>query len=191
MHDLTARKRALRAETRQRRRARGEQLTVAAGEGILEQARLVIEERSASSIACYLSAPLEPNTRPLLNWAVDAGIRVLLPVTREDGLLDWVVADGTSERTHELGFPEATGERLDPMAVDDVDVFFLPASSVDRSGLRLGWGRGYYDRTLGSMTRTPPTFAIVHDDELVDAVPHEPHDMPVSGVVTPTRVVVF
>lgn len=185
------RKRALRAEIRQRRRARGELAQLADGDGIARQARELIGRLGARSIACYLSSAVEPNTRPLLNWAVDEGVTVLLPLTREDGLLDWVVADGSSERRHELGFPEAVGEALGPIAVNDVDLILVPAAAVDLEGMRLGWGRGYYDRTLGSMDRRPPVYAVVGDAEVLDEVPRERHDEPVDGAITPTRTIAF
>ncbi len=67
----------------------------------------------------------------------------------------------------------------------------MPAASVDRRGMRMGWGLGYFDRTLGSMEACPPVYAVIFDDELVDAVPTERHDQPVDGVVTPSGIVAF
>lgn len=55
--------------------------------------------------------------------------------------------------------------------------------------MRLGWGRGYFDKTIGSMEGCPPVYAVIYDSELIDEVPREIHDQPVSGVVTPTRTV--
>lgn len=55
--------------------------------------------------------------------------------------------------------------------------------------MRLGWGRGYFDRTLGSLTKRPPVYAVVYDHEVVDSVPKENHDQAVDGVVTPVRVI--
>ena len=52
-----------------------------------------------------------------------------------------------------------------------------------------GWGRGFFDKTLGSMARRPPAYAVIYDSELVDSVPLDVHDQPVTGVVTPTRTV--
>ena len=69
-------------------------------------------------------------------------------------------------------------------AVNDVDLMLIPAAAVDRDGTRLGWGRGYFDKTLGSMERRPPTYAVVFDSEFVDVVPSEPHDQPVPTVLT-------
>ena len=67
----------------------------------------------------------------------------------------------------------------------------VPAASIDRTGMRLGWGRGYFDKTLGSMETRPPVYAVVFDTELVEAVPRELHDQGVTGVVTPTRTLTF
>ena len=55
----------------------------------------------------------------------------------------------------------------------------------------MGWGRGYFDKTLGSMEKCPPVYAVLFDGELVDEVPRERHDQPVDGAVTPTRIVQF
>jgi 5-formyltetrahydrofolate cyclo-ligase len=55
----------------------------------------------------------------------------------------------------------------------------------------MGWGQGYFDKTLGSMEKCPPVYAVIFDDELVDSVPSEVHDKRVDGVVTPSGVVRF
>ena len=64
----------------------------------------------------------------------------------------------------------------------------MPAASVDRSGMRMGWGLGYFDKTLGSMERCPPAYAVIFDDEFVDEVPRERHDHGVDGVVMPSGI---
>lgn len=151
----------------------------------------LVTENGARFISCYLSAVNEPNTRDFLNWARDEGIRILFPITRDDGLLDWTSGDGETETEGLFGMPEPVGEILGPMVINDVDLILIPAAAIDASGMRLGWGRGYFDRTLGSMEKSPPVYAIVFDDEVLEAVPHELHDQAVSGVVTPTRIITF
>ncbi len=113
---------------------------------------------------------------------------MLLPVTRSDGLLDWAVADDTDEIAEGLyGLPEPTGEVLGPIAVNDVDLMIVPAAAVDRSGMRMGWGRGYFDKTIGSMEKCPPVYAVIYDSEVLDELPREVHDQPVDGIVTPSQ----
>jgi len=188
MHsDVDAQKRALRAEFRERRR----NLTALERErshtGLTEQLIALMAELDARSCSAYLPTADEPDISGFLDWAREQQIRVIVPRSRDDGLLDWGELTDTSLENGKFGIPEPIGQRLSPIAVNDVDVMILPASSVDQSGMRLGWGRGYFDRTLGSMAERPPAFAVVYDHEFVDAVPSDLHDQGVDGVVTPTR----
>jgi 5-formyltetrahydrofolate cyclo-ligase len=187
--EIANQKRALRAELKERRRNKPQLLQERETEELTAQLRRLVEKLEANSLSAYLSAPTEPNTRPFLNWARERGIRTLLPISRVDGLLDWTTGDGETEAMSQLGVPEAVGELLGPMAIDEVDVMLVPAASVDVAGMRLGWGKGYFDKMIGSMGKCPLVFAVLFDDELVDEVPRERHDEPVDGVVTPQRIV--
>jgi 5-formyltetrahydrofolate cyclo-ligase len=186
------RKRALRAELRERRRQQGARERESATEAITSRLIGLAESSGARSLAAYLSSSDEPNVRPFLAWTRRQGIRVLMPISRDDGLLDWVVlGDDDDEREGLFGMPEPVGEVLGPIAINDVDLIVVPAASVDRTGMRMGWGRGYFDRTLGSMERCPPVYAVVFDHELVDSVPSEVHDKRVDGVITPSATITF
>ncbi|KAA9144969.1 5-formyltetrahydrofolate cyclo-ligase [Microbacterium lushaniae] len=185
-------KRALRADLRERRQMQSESAREQAAHGLRGQLDELLERLGARSISCFLSTPSEPGTREFIDAAVERGIRVLLPITRADGLLDWAVAVTGGDVTAGLtGTPEPVGEVLGPIAVNDVDLLLIPAAAVDRTGMRLGWGRGYFDKTLGSMEKCPPVYAVVFDSEFVDEVPREVHDQPVTGIVTPTRTITF
>lgn len=191
MPDVESEKRALRAELRERRRIRTSARTTQDSAALTANLQKVTTEVGARSLSAYLSLPEEPDTRSFLQWAAEQGLRVLLPVARDDGLLDWAPYDGEGEDADILGMPTPTSELLGPIAINDVDLILVPAAAVDRTGMRMGWGRGYFDKTLGSMEGCPPVYAVIFDDELVDAVPRERHDMPVNGVVTPSGIVTF
>ncbi len=191
MPDVDSEKRALRAELRERRRIRTSAQQASDRAGLTAHLTELASDLGVRSVAAYLSLPEEPDTRPFLRWTAEQGIRVLLPISRDDGLLDWAPYDGADEDTDVLGMPTPTSELLAPSAINDVDLILVPAAAVDRTGMRMGWGRGYFDKTLGSMENCPPVYAVIFDDELVEAVPQERHDMPVGGVVTPGRIVTF
>jgi 5-formyltetrahydrofolate cyclo-ligase len=184
-------KRALRAELRERRRIRTATRTTQDSADLTANLQKVTTDVGARSLSAYLSLPEEPDTRAFLRWTAEQGLRVLLPVSRDDGLLDWAPYDGEDEDADIAGMPTPTSELLGPIAINDVDLILVPAAAVDRTGMRMGWGRGYYDKTLGSVEGCPPVYAVIFDDELVDAVPRERHDMPVNGVVTPSGIVTF
>ncbi|WP_213813626.1 5-formyltetrahydrofolate cyclo-ligase [Glaciihabitans sp. dw_435] len=191
--DVGHRKRALRAELRERRRnmtaTEREQADAALSNNLIS----LTQDLRARYIAAYLSTPDEPGTREFLRWANEAGIKILLPISRADGLLDWSRYDASQEEEdHDiLGMPTSSGELLSPMAINDVDLILVPAACVDQRGMRMGWGRGYFDKTLGSMERCPPVYAVIFDGEFLDSVPSEVHDQKVNGIVTPSGVTQF
>ncbi|WP_243224670.1 5-formyltetrahydrofolate cyclo-ligase [Microbacterium sp. CIAB417] len=187
-NDVEQAKRALRAELRERRQLLSDAQREAAAVAIGERLDELIDSLGARSVSCFLSTTTEPGTREFVTRAVRRGIRVLLPVTRADGLLDWAVANDTDDVAEGLhGLPEPTGEVLGPIAVNDVDLMIIPAAAVDRTGMRLGWGRGYFDKTIGSMEKCPPVYAVIYDSEVLESLPREVHDQAVTGIVTPTR----
>ncbi len=185
-------KRALRAELRERRQQLTDAARETAAQGVAAQLGALLDRTGARSVSCFLSTPTEPGTRVFVEEAVGRGIRVLLPISRTDGLLDWsVAAPGFDIAEGLFGLPEPVGDVLSPLAVNDVDLMVIPAAAVDRSGMRLGWGRGYFDKTIGSMQRCPPVYAVVFDSEFLDEVPRDVHDQPVSGIVTPSQTLTF
>ncbi|PQZ56037.1 MULTISPECIES: 5-formyltetrahydrofolate cyclo-ligase [unclassified Microbacterium] len=187
-NDVEHAKRALRAELRERRQLLSDTQRETAATAIGARLDALVDELDARSVSCFLSTTTEPGTRDFVTRAVRRGIRVLLPVTRADGLLDWAVATDDDEVAEGLfGLPEPTGEVLGPIAVNDVDLMIIPAAAVDRSGMRMGWGRGYFDKTIGSMEKCPPVYAVIYDSEILDELPREVHDQPVNGVVTPSQ----
>ncbi len=184
-------KTVLRAEVRLGRRTRsaGERETATAA--LTANLIALVLRRAPVLVGCYLSGADEPNTRPFLSWAVANGVEVLVPVSRPDGLLDWVHARGGPEQVGLFGISEMVGEVVAPSVFQSVDLLLVPAAAVDSSGMRMGWGRGYFDRALGALEEPPPVFAIVFDDEVRETVPTENHDRPVDGVVTPSRTLEF
>ncbi|WDZ86685.1 5-formyltetrahydrofolate cyclo-ligase [Micromonospora cathayae] len=122
----------------------------------------------------------------LLRAALPAGAELLLPVLRGDLDLDWAVYTGPDGLVAAgRGMREPAGPRLGRAAVTGAELVVVPAVAVDRRGLRLGRGGGSYDRALARLPSGAWTVTPLHDGELVDRVPAEPHDRPVRAVVTP------
>jgi 5-formyltetrahydrofolate cyclo-ligase len=87
--------------------------------------------------------------------------------------------------TARFGLLEPAGPWLPAMTVAEAGVVLVPALAVDRAGTRLGRGRGFYDRTLLLRDPRARLIAVVRDEELLDEVPHEPHDVPMTHALTP------
>ncbi len=146
--------------------------------------------RRAATVTAYVSIPGEPGTGPLLEALAARGQHVLLPVLMPDLDLDWARYEGPLVATGR-GLLEPPGPRLGIDAVATADVVLVPALAVDRRGTRLGRGGGCYDRALGRVPVGTPVCALLHDGELLDEVPREPHDRAVTHVVTPTGLIAF
>ena len=71
----------------------------------------------------------------------------------------------------------------------ELDVVIVPAIAVDPTGHRIGYGAGYYDRTLPKYAPPAVTIAVAYDWQLVAEVPATEHDVKVAWVVTDTRTI--
>jgi 5-formyltetrahydrofolate cyclo-ligase len=137
----------------------------------------------ARTVAAYAAVGPEPPTALLLDSL--AHLRVLLPVLRPDGDLDWAEhRPGVGLDRSARGLLEPAGARLGRDAVGDCDVVLVPALAADRAGHRLGRGGGSYDRALPRARGL--LVALLHDGELLDDVPTQAHDVAVDAVVTPS-----
>lgn len=147
------------------------------------------EVRRAATVAAYISLGNEPGTGPLVEGLHAQGKRVVLPVLLADNDLDWAVYEGPDRLAPaSRGLLEPTAPRLGPESVATADVVLCPALAVDRRGFRLGRGGGSYDRALARVPVGTFVCALLYDDELLDVVPAEEHDRPVTAVATPSGV---
>lgn len=148
------------------------------------------ELATAETIHLYwpLVARREVDTRSLIRAWHAAGKRLVLPVVtqfaRASGpaaRLRHVVFTGEQQMTaNQWGLREPTGtETVDPAACDAV---IVPAFGADRQGGRIGHGFGYYDEFLADVPG--PKVGLVYAACLVDRLPTEPHDVPLTHIVT-------
>ncbi len=122
----------------------------------------------------------------MLDAAARAGVTVLLPIAGEPGPMSWAHYTGPdSLEPARHGLLEPSGPVLPPAAIGDAAVILVPALAVDRRGGRLGRGAGFYDRTLPLAAPDAWLVGVVYDDDLVDLLPTEDHDVRMTHVLTP------
>lgn len=179
------------------RRARPESEREAARKRIGAHLLALVEELAATdrppTICLYLPLPTEPLDPALPGQLADLGFRVLVPVAELGLPLDWVelTADrpesGSAAARGALGVVEPTGPRRGAHAIAAGDLIVVPALAVDRRGVRLGRGGGFYDRSLALLPAgfAVRVIAVVFDDEFVAELPRDEHDVTVAAVVTP------
>ena len=184
--EVQLRKAELRAQILARRTALPADQRTAAGKLIRDAVLDLPQVQMAGTIAAYYSIGTEPGTHGLLFALWKRGSYVLLPVLRPDGDLDWASYEGPDSLVPGSRGLREPGEP--PRGVDAVaraDAVLVPALAVDAAGRRLGRGGGSYDRALARVGPLVPLIALVYDEELVEHVPAEAHDIPVRAAVTP------
>jgi 5-formyltetrahydrofolate cyclo-ligase len=146
---------------------------------------------SPATVAGYLPLPGEPDVRGCLAVALRRGGRTLAPRTLPGHALAWAHwAPGDATGTDRYGLRAPLGDAVPLVVADRPTVLLVPALAADLSGRRLGQGGGYYDRLLATLPRWPQgplRIAVVHDDEVLDVVPYDPHDAVVDVILTPLR----
>jgi len=141
----------------------------------------------AGTVLCYFAVGSEPATADLVRAVLKDGKRLVMPRIAEGDLVLHRVADPASDlKAGVWGIREPFPDRP-RVAPADVDLFLLPGLAFDPDGGRLGYGRGYFDRTLAG-TRGVKA-ALAFDGQVVEAVPRGPSDVAVDLVVTPSRLI--
>ena len=148
----------------------------------------------ADSRTVLLTAPFrsEWDSRPLIVRSLAAGKTVVLPRVDEGARmleLRRIVDPARDIVAGYRGLPEPAPscERVPAASVDWV---LVPGIAFDRSGGRLGYGGGYYDRLLPVLPARAARVAGAFSAQIVDAVPSAPHDITMDTVVTEAGVVV-
>jgi 5-formyltetrahydrofolate cyclo-ligase len=184
--DVQLRKAELRAQVLARRSALSADQRTEAGKLIRDAVLAAPQVQMAGTIAAYYSVGTEPDTRGLVYALWKRGSYVLLPLLRPDGDLDWASYEGPDSL---VAGPRGLREPGEPPrgvdAVARADVVLVPALAVDAAGRRLGRGGGSYDRALARVGPLVPLIALIYDDELVELVPAEGHDVAVRATARP------
>ncbi|WP_366655775.1 5-formyltetrahydrofolate cyclo-ligase [Fodinicurvata sp. EGI_FJ10296] len=177
-------KAALRRHARARRAAAHAAASGTAPSEMARQLLRAVECGNGPVVAGYTAIRDEIDPLPALAAMATAGCTTALPVVdgeaqplvfRRWSLGDPLVPDGFS-----VPAPLRENPEIDP------DVLLVPMLAFDREGRRMGYGAGFYDRTLQALRRRRPVIAIglAYADQEVDRVPTDAYDEPLDWVVT-------
>lgn len=139
-----------------------------------------IHYRDAKTIYGYVSYNQEVRTLPILEQALQDGKHVALAKCYGDELRFIRVPDLSGLSNSPCGIPEPLADG--PEGDDETALVLMPGLAFDARGHRVGYGKGYYDKFLA---REPhhPTVALCFDFQMLDAIGHDPHDVPVDLVL--------
>lgn len=151
-----------------------------AGQGICQR---------AERVAAYITNDAEMDPQPLIDrlWAV--GKRVYLPIMRRPRMWFVPYTPDSEFVANRFGIPEPNVSADARIPLTALDLVLMPLVAFDDTGNRLGMGGGYYDRTFAflqrrAQTRNPRLVGLAYELQRLPALPVEPWDMPLSGIVT-------
>lgn len=162
-------KKALRSELIAKRRAMDPAKKAAADLDIFEQLKPFAEK--AGAVFTYASTAIEVDTRRLIEFCLEKGIPTALPKSGDSELSFYWIKSADELSPGRFGIDEPPEDS--PAFSDEKTLCVVPALCADGSGLRLGYGRGYYDRFLEKFSGTS---VIICYSAFRRAVPAEPHD---------------
>jgi 5-formyltetrahydrofolate cyclo-ligase len=140
-------------------------------------------------IAGYWRIRDETDCKPILIRLMDNGQKVVLPVVAgEDAPLDLRLWEADAP-LYEAGFGTLAPSDLAPRAVPDL--ILVPLLGFDGKGTRLGYGGGYYDRTIAALEKKPLLVGLAFSAQEFDEIPREAHDVPLDAVITEEGVRFF
>ena len=145
-----------------------------------------------STVCAYVPGGTEPGSIEMLDMLLRRAGRVLLPVARTTAdntplPLSWGEYRPGTLTTGRWGLLQPPQPWLPATALAQAGVVLVPALAVDRRGVRLGRGRGFYDRSLGGRDPHALLIAVVRDAEVLDELPADPHDVPMTHALTPRQ----
>jgi 5-formyltetrahydrofolate cyclo-ligase len=143
--------------------------------------------QNANSILFYAPLLNEVDIWPLISEVLAAGKIVALPGfdAEENSYVAREIKDlETDFQRGQFGIREPRPDCREVL-LNRLDLTLVPGVGFDFTGRRLGRGKGFYDRLLAQISGT--TCGVGFDEQIVETIPTEPHDVHLNCILTPTR----
>lgn len=160
----------------------------------IETAVLSLPElETAQNIALYVDYRHEVATRSLYAALKSLGKTVAFPIAHFDtGLLTFIAVESLSDlhqTDKKLWEPQWDPDSI--ITVSELDIIFVPGAAFSKTGFRMGYGGGFYDRLLASKKNSTPAIGLAFTEQIVETLPLEDHDQPLNAVITDSGILRF
>lgn len=162
-----------------------------AAETIRDRMLAELDVPADAVFAAYVAIGDELDAAPVMRALSERGHRLVLPVAGNAGetmtFKEWTYGDRLVRGPYSTYVPGGEEKPVFP------DIVIVPVVAFDAQGYRLGFGGGFYDRTLAQLRqeRKIATYGIAYDGQEVVEVPRGPFDVRLDGLFTPTRTFDF
>jgi len=152
------------------------------GERIIAGLEEAIGNVNGLTVSAYWPFRGEPNLRPFMKMVESRGGRCALPVVVAHGtpliFRVWATGDPLGRGVWNIPVPKEEAEIVAP------DVVIAPVIGFDPACYRLGFGGGFYDRTLAALSQKPRVFGVGYSLAALPTIYPQWHDIPMDAVVT-------
>ncbi len=140
--------------------------------------------KNAERIGIYLSFGTEWDTRKIVEEAFNSGKNVAIPKTiPETKQMDFYqITDLSQVQKGHFDIMEPNIEKATYLDKNEMDLLIVPGLIFTKSGYRIGFGGGYYDRFL--MDFIHPTVSLVSLKQIKESIPLNKYDLPVNYLIT-------
>jgi 5-formyltetrahydrofolate cyclo-ligase len=147
--------------------------------------------KEARIISTYLDIGSEVRTRGLVEWAVGNSKKIIVPVVdkAQQRLIfsEFRTPEELERGAH--GIQEPKREFRRPIALEQADVILVPGVAWDQKGFRIGYGAGYYDRSINALRTHVTTIGLAYEFQFISNVPRSRYDRRVDRIVTESRII--
>ena len=143
-------------------------------------------------LCCYVGFRDEVETAELILALLAAGRRVVVPthLHRTGRPLVFARIDSWSDlEPGHFGVLQPPAERLRAVPTGEIPLFLVPGVAFDPAGNRLGFGLGFYDRSLADAAPGAIKVGLAFEEQVVDRLDAAPHDIPMDLVITEDRTI--
>lgn len=151
---------------------------------IQKNLKKIEEYHTAKTIGAYYSIGSEVRTHGILQEILSEGKNLALPRVEGDELVFCAVKRFEDLEKGEYGIMEP---KQNCSIIEEFDVALVPAVAMTRTGQRLGYGKGFYDRFLAN--RDTATIALAYSKSILKNIPSSDKDIKIQWVVTEDEVI--
>jgi len=162
-----------------------------------EKSSIIIAEKflktdfyaNSKNILIYYPIKGEVDTKLIISKALEDKKNIILPRVHNDKLKLFFVEDPSSQlEKGSYGIMEPVTRLCKPAKIHDADLVVIPGVSFDKNLNRLGYGGGYYDKILESLSKDTKKIALCFDIQLVIEIPSMEHDVRADMLITETSI---
>ncbi len=147
------------------------------------------EFEKAHTVLFYASYKSEVDTFRLMQYCLSKGKTIALPKVEPESskLKLYEIMDLKELSTGYQNIPEPNVSEDRVLQVKDIDLIIVPGVTFDVRCNRLGYGKGFYDKMLNE--KSCPAIALSYEEQIVDSVPAESHDIKMDKIITDKRII--